>query len=101
VNPNNASIISDLAGYYEGIGKFTHTQEMLNRALKLGSANLEDLFNITDTYEQMGDREQSLVWMDKLLENGYSLAKIRSNPAFKELRKDAQYKHMLKKYSLE
>jgi hypothetical protein len=54
------------------------------------------MFRIADTYEQIGERDLALQWIQTAIKNGYSLAEIEHNPGLFNLRSDARFRDFLK-----
>ena len=48
--------------------------------------------------EELGDREQALVWLERALEGGYPLAGVEDYPLFAVLRADPGYVELRSKY---
>ena len=59
--------------------------------------DLEDIFAFADIYEQLGEREQALKWIEIALDKGYTLAKINQNPGLKNLQTDVRFQKLLEK----
>jgi hypothetical protein len=57
------------------------------------------MFTIGAIFEMLGDREKALEWIEKAVNNGYSLSEIELLPDLIELRKDKRYIDFVKSIS--
>jgi hypothetical protein len=51
-------------------------------------------FRVAETYEQLGDRENALIWVEKALANGYPLAHLDRYPGLRDLRSDERFRRL-------
>ena len=91
-------ILVCLASYYAHLDYRVKAIEHLDDVEKMDPANLDIIFDIGDVYEQLGDRERALVWMEKAIKNNYSLAKFTNNPGLTDLMADERFKKLIDKY---
>jgi serine/threonine-protein kinase len=96
VNPKDTYIIADLAGYNAMLGNTEQANNLLNRAIRYGNLQPSVMFTIGVNYEYLGNREKALAWIDKAINNGYSLSEIELYPGLAELRKDENYIKLIK-----
>jgi tetratricopeptide (TPR) repeat protein len=54
------------------------------------------LSRIGSTYEELGDREKALDWLERAIKAGYPLKKIERSPWLKDLRGDKRYARLKK-----
>jgi len=94
-NPNDVTILSDLASYYAYLGKRSEPLELLNTALAMAPSDTGVLVNAAETYEILGFREQAIEWLGKALQLGFPLKDIQQTSAFEELLKDSRFKHFI------
>ena len=95
INPNDADVISNLAGYYGDINDSTKAYEMLNKSLKIAPDNSNVLYRAATINEHFKNREKALYWIRKALINGYSRSDIEQEPELKGLVSDSKYKQLV------
>ena len=59
------------------------------------------MFNVGDVYEQLGERDSALVWMEKVLKGGYKLVKFKQNPGLQDLIADERFKNIVRSIELD
>jgi hypothetical protein len=50
------------------------------------------LLNAGEAYEDLGDRRRALEYVQKSLKNGYTVERVKNNPAFNNLVQDPGFK---------
>jgi serine/threonine-protein kinase len=53
------------------------------------------MYRAASTYENLGMRDDALLWIGKAIENGYSLSEIENQPELKQLLADERYQQLL------
>jgi len=99
INPNDPDLIAMMAGYYSMIDERPQSLQLIEQALEMAQENVQVMYRAGTVYEQLGDRDKALYWIDKSLENGYSLAEIEHQPDLRQLLKDARFQRLVKKYA--
>jgi Flp pilus assembly protein TadD len=97
LNPQDAALLCNLAGYYHAVGEDQKSRELVTEALKLAPNDLEVVFHSGHTLEVLGDREGALKWIGKALELGYPKAHVEKAPRLSELREDPRFAELLQK----
>jgi tetratricopeptide (TPR) repeat protein len=98
VNPRDARLHVELAGYLVGLGDKPAARRSLERALGLSPSPTDAgaCLDIATLYEQLGERENALVWLERAIAGGQSwreidgwpeLATLRDDPRFVQLRR--------------
>ncbi len=95
VNPRDAEVLADLAGYYARLGASRKALALIKRALNLGRDNVLVMAYAGLTYEETGLREQALKWLGLALQKGYSLAEIEHEPGLRKLREDGRFQQIV------
>ena len=95
VNPKDA-------GQYALVGEFSamldHKQDAINaiqKALTLDPTNAEIMFKAALVYNHFGDKQQTLSWLNKATDAGYSRIIVRDTPDFDKIRGDKTYQALL------
>jgi tetratricopeptide (TPR) repeat protein len=116
VEPDSASFYSNLGAAYFARKEFEHATEAYAKAVQLDPgifertshtgiaaqmASPEDRahydFVLAKLYAKMGDRDHSLQFLRKSMEEGYKDVKdVYTDPEFAELRKDTRFAELMK-----
>ena len=95
LNPKNAAVLSDLAGYYGVLGNREKALPLIEQMLTLAPNDTHILFHAALTYEELGERAKALQWLQTALEKGHSRQEVENNPWFTKLRGDTRYVRLL------
>ncbi|HEY4931075.1 MAG TPA: tetratricopeptide repeat protein [Terriglobales bacterium] len=97
VNPKDFTAHAYLAQYSAMLGdKPTATSE-IRQALQLSSDDPDALFRAALIYNQLGDRKQTLSWLDKAVHAHFSRSTIRDTPDFEPLHSDPAFTALIAK----
>jgi tetratricopeptide (TPR) repeat protein len=116
IEPDSASFYSNLGAAYFARKEFEHATEAYAKAVQLDPAIFERTshtgisaqmaspedrahydFVLAKLYAKMGDRDHSLQFLRKSMEEGYKDVKeVYTDPEFAELRKDARFAELMK-----
>ncbi len=88
VQPKDAVIQAALGISYAELKLKEKALPHIQAALVLAPTNPQVLLNAGEAYEDLGDRQQALECVQKSLKNGYTLDRVRGNPAFQKLVED-------------
>ena len=88
-----------MAGYYSMIDEDSESLKLIEQALKMAPENVQVMYRAATVYEQIGSRDKALFWIDKALENGYSIAEIEHQPDLGQLYKDERFQKLIQKYT--
>jgi Flp pilus assembly protein TadD len=78
--PNDARVVADVGKYYAKIGAADKALPLLRQAVVLAPADPQVSYFTAEGYEYLHHRKESLVWIGKALQQGYSMDLIRHNP---------------------
>ncbi len=96
VNPQDASTLSDLSGYYAMLGLRQKAFTALDKSLRLSNQKDPDiLFEAAMVYNQLGEHARAFQWITKALEAGFSPTTIREAPALDNLHDDPRFQKLL------
>lgn len=93
INPNDAELLTMLAGYYSMIDNKDKAIEYVKKSLKLAPDQTEAMFRAGTTYEQLGYREKAIDWIIKSIKSGYPRSDVESQPELQKLIADQRYKN--------
>jgi serine/threonine protein kinase/tetratricopeptide (TPR) repeat protein len=96
VNPKDQTAQIALADCYSMTDQKAKAQALLTSVLSGAEIGAEDSYRVASVYEQLGDRDRALHWLDKSLQQGYSITEVQNDPTLMELRNDPRYKKLLK-----
>ena len=92
VNPRDASVLSDISGYYAMLGRRQEALNCLERALQLSDKKDPDvLFEAAMVHNQFGETSKALEWLRKAREAGFSPTSISDAPALDNLHGNEQF----------
>jgi serine/threonine-protein kinase len=93
--PDDYSVMADLAGYYGMIGEQERGLELM--AIVTRQEILDPFFmgSIAECYEDLGQRELAMEWIAKALGNGLTVDWIERRPSFNGLRTDVRYRELI------
>jgi eukaryotic-like serine/threonine-protein kinase len=63
----------------------------IEAAVALAPTNPQVLLNVGEAYEDLGDRRHALEYVQKSLKNGYTVDRVKNNPAFNNLVQDPKF----------
>ena len=91
VNPNNATLLSQIAAYLAKDGRIGEAQARTREALRIAPADPSVLYRNAVVLELAGKRKLSLAALDAALLAGYSLSFAEREPELTSLRADPGY----------
>ena len=92
VNPRDALVLAYLANYSAMIGDRQSALGYLQRALDAAPSDAEVLFRAAVVYDHFKQTDQTLSYLKKAADAGYSRAIIRDTPDFDTLEQNPQFK---------
>jgi serine/threonine protein kinase/tetratricopeptide (TPR) repeat protein len=96
INPRDGDPHILMANYSAMLNDRPQALKQLKLALDLSSDDPEYLLTAAIVYNQLGDREAALAWLEKAIARGYSLAEIRAAPEFDNLRDQPRFQQLLR-----
>ena len=85
VTPSNLQLLTRLAGYHALLGQQEQAHSLLERATTEEIADPMTLATISHTYEQLGDREEALYWLEKVFDRGVQPEMLELIPGMHDL----------------
>ncbi len=96
VNPRDADLLSNLAGYYSMLDDRKNALLYLGQALQYGHNDKGILIDAAGVYNQLGETGLAIEWLGKAVQAGYTADKIRSDPEFANLVNTPGYQQLMK-----
>jgi tetratricopeptide (TPR) repeat protein len=90
--PGDAELLSDLAGYHAALGHEERTRECLTRAIALDPTDPLVLATIAESYEDIGDRDRALEWVERAFAAGATPSRFETRPTLRGLIADPRYR---------
>lgn len=99
VNPQNASIMADLAGYYAKKGDGAQAVEWMSRARRI-APNSVPLMSQAAIVHTLADRpEEALKDLREAFQKGYSVEEARREPEFRSLQSHPEFANLLEEFN--
>ncbi len=89
--PDDPELLCDLAGYHAELDNKDRSRDCLKKAIDLGPTDPLVLATIGETYEDLGDRDQALVWIEHAFNAGMQPARFDNRPGLGRLMADPRY----------
>jgi tetratricopeptide (TPR) repeat protein len=95
------SILASLGYAYAVSGKRREAERILAEMKELQSRVYVSPFFIAKVYAGLGDKEQSIRWLQKALdERDYLLPRLKVEPAFQKLQTDPRFQEITRRVNL-
>jgi len=97
--PDDLQYEAERASFLANLGEPDQAREILDQ-LENGSADLNPdlMFTMASTYEELGERERALDWLEKALAGDISFKKVDRYPVLKNLRTHPRYIALRQQY---
>ena len=95
LKPNDAWLLTSLAGYYAVLGDKERALPLVEQALQADPENSRVAYFAGHAYEQLGDRDKAIEWIGKALGAGYSKSDAQRDPWLQDLRQDRRFQQVI------
>jgi eukaryotic-like serine/threonine-protein kinase len=92
VNPDDATLLSQMALYRAKAGQTTESERLMHTALGLAPRDPSILYRSALVFEIAGRRKQSLAALHTAVSSGYSVSVVEREPELAALRADPAYR---------
>jgi len=96
VNPKDSAAIGVLAICYAMVGEKRAAIEYLRQGLQLDPSDSEMRFKAALVYNQFGNVNEALTWLEKAVASGYSRTIVRDTPIFAVLRSNPRFQELVR-----
>lgn len=96
VNARSARVLADLGSYHAMLDERQAALSQLRRALEIAPDNPDVQFLAALVYNQVGETDRALGWLEKAVAAGYSTAMIRDTPNFDPLHTNPRFQVLLR-----
>lgn len=91
VNSRDAALLLRIADCHAMLGHAVNARQLVEEALKIAPEDVNLMVKAGQIYEQIGDRDRALQWMNKALVRGYSRDILDRSPSLASLRTDPRF----------
>jgi tetratricopeptide (TPR) repeat protein/predicted Ser/Thr protein kinase len=91
INRNDSDVLSSLAHYYSRISQKERAVDHLERSLKISPNDVDILFVACLIHLDAGEHRESLKWLRRSVEAGYSREQLLANPELLRLHSDPEF----------
>jgi len=96
--PDDVGVMADLASYLSMVDDRVRAEALLARVIGRKPSDKDVLARIAETYEQLGNRDQALIWLDKALAAEYQFKYVEHYPNWRNLRSDERFRALRERY---
>jgi Flp pilus assembly protein TadD len=96
--PDDPGVMADLASYLSMLDDRSRAEGLLARVIRGNPTDKDVLERISETYEQLGSRDQAIVWLGKALAAGYPIKYVEHYPNWRNLRADERFRDLRERY---
>ena len=100
INPRDAALLAYLAQDYAMSDKKAEARDYITRALRLDSVNPDLLATAALVFNQLGETNKALDYLERAVKAGYSQANLLATPNFDNLHDLSRFEVLLKNMSI-
>jgi serine/threonine protein kinase/tetratricopeptide (TPR) repeat protein len=100
INPQDGSVLADLADYRSMLGDKDGAFADIDRALRLSPRDPNTLFIMAQIYNQFGNEKETIRYLQKALDAGFPAVQIQDDPALDHLRTTPAFRVFLTKHKI-
>lgn len=89
---DDPELLTFLAGYYAAVGERERAAGVLALAVACSPVEPRIIADIAEAFEDVGDRDRALEWVDRAFGAGVAPARFESRPALRDLVSDERYR---------
>ena len=93
-SPEDLSLLIDLASFNVLFGEEEEGRRFISRAEGSTIDDPNHMYALASVYEELGDRENALHWIERCLQAGYPVEIIEDYPGFRGLLADPRYQDL-------
>jgi serine/threonine-protein kinase len=97
VNPKDPDVLGELAKYHAMLGDGEEAESYLEQALRLAPADAELKFGAAVIYNQLGQIDTALDWLEKAFEGGISVVNAEDAPEFSNIHGQGRFRELVAK----
>jgi serine/threonine-protein kinase len=94
VNPKDSGALSSIASYNAMLDNREAALATLGHALAISPDDPDVMFRAAVVHNHFGDRDQTLQWLKKATEAGFSRTTVRDTPDFAQLQQDPAFRSL-------
>jgi serine/threonine-protein kinase len=94
-SPGDAELLCRLAGLHALVGETEQGIELLEQAVAADPQNPIVIGNIAGTWEDLGERDRALEWVERAFEHGVLPSRFENRPLLRGLVADERYRELV------
>lgn len=98
ITPEDPELLSQIASYHAVLGQYEEGLQTLQQLIRLDPVETDILITIGEVYEDLGERELALGWVERALSNGLPVHTFSGRPGLKDLLMDPRTDEILQRY---
>lgn len=95
VNPKDGGALAGVASYSAMLDERETAMTSVQRALALSPGDSDVMFRAALVYNHFGQRDETIQWLRKAREKGFSVSTIRDTPDFAQLQQDSGFRKLV------
>jgi serine/threonine protein kinase/Flp pilus assembly protein TadD len=99
VNPRDAQLLVNVAGYQTALGDISEAKKNLAYALELAPDNLSVICSAGVVYEQLGERDRAMTLITSALERGYAYSELENDPHLGKFLNDPDFMSFIQNFA--
>ncbi len=96
---DDPEVLSKVSDYYAMIHDSDASLALLKRVIALDPQSPLVLITVAETFEDLGDREHALAWVERALAAGAYPQRFARSPSLRSLIDDERYRRLVQRYS--
>ncbi|OGU71248.1 MAG: hypothetical protein A2V93_12785 [Ignavibacteria bacterium RBG_16_34_14] len=97
INPVDPEVLTNIASYCTELNLPDSALTIVKKVESLNPKDVNVMILIGEVYEQLGKRDQAITWINKAIDNGYSIEELDHIPELKNLRADSRFEKIISK----
>jgi serine/threonine-protein kinase len=93
-DPEDAELLSFLAGYYAAVDS-VRALRLARRAADLSPDDPEVVYRVAVAHEEAGDRTRALAYLGTAIQLGCTMREVENEPLLEQLRQDSRYAYLV------
>jgi len=101
VSPRDPDLLISLAQFYGIVGDTVRALDLIMDVIDLKPGDADVKVSIVFAFHQIGQDASALVWLKKVIEQGYPVNRLETLPEMKDLMKNPQIRELIEKNKID